>query len=91
MSKTNKPEVFEATLTLRQEGMDGDVQAFLNFSPLNPELGADGQPEAFNRMAYLMHLYLYQTGTVDENGNLIDPIGDDIEIEFEAMPARSLN
>ena len=91
-NKTNSPEVFEATLTLRQEGMDGDVQAFLNFAPLNAELGPDGQPEAYNRMAYLMQIYLYQTGMIDERGNLIDGVAADIDVEIEAYPAnRSIN
>ena len=91
-TKTNEVEVFETTLTLRQNGMDGDVQAFLSFSPLNSELGPDGQPEAYNRMAYLMQTYLYLTNTIDEHGNLVDPQSDNIDIEIEAMPAnRSIN
>jgi hypothetical protein len=90
---TNKPntETFEATLTLKQEGMDGDVQAFLTFNPLDGELGPGGQPEAYNRMAYLMQMYLYMTGMIDERGDLIDGIDDNIDVEIEALPARSIN
>lgn len=88
-TQTNKTEVFETTLTLRQEGRDGDVQAFLTFNPLNAEDGPSNQPEAYNRMACMMQMYLYLTGMVDERGDLIDGVADDIEVEIE--PTRSIN
>lgn len=89
--QTENTETFEATLTLRQEGRDGEVLAFLSFAPLDVEAGPDGQPEAFNRMAVLMQTYLYMTGMTDERGNLLEQTVDDsIDVEITEYN-RSIN
>lgn len=88
-TETNQ-ETFEATLTLRQEGRDGDVEAYLTFAPLLTEMGIDGQPEAYERMAFLMQTYLFMTGVVDERGDLVDPADLD-NIEINTIPYKSIN
>lgn len=88
-TQTNQ-EIFEATLTLRQEGKNGDVQAYLTFAPLLTEMGVDGQPEAYERMAFLMQTYLYMTGIVDEHGDLVDPSDID-KIDIDTVAYKTLN
>lgn len=70
--------------------MAGDVEAYLTFAPLLTELGTTGQPEAYERMAFLMQTYLYMTGVVDQNGDLLDA-GDLDDIEIDVAEYSRLN
>lgn len=80
-------ETFEVTFTLRQEGMDGDVSAYLDFShPPTKFLGDTAPPEAFERMVTMVQWYLYEAGFIDENGELVEQGTDDF-----VLTARKLN
>lgn len=67
-----KPITYTATLTLSQEGLDGDVVSKLSFSPLL-DVDADEVPACHDQMAHLVHYHLYTIGVVDRDGDLIDP------------------
>ena len=67
-----KPNTYTATLTLTQEGLDGDVITKLTFSPLL-DADADQIPLCHDQMANLVHFHLYSIGVVDQDGALIDP------------------
>lgn len=77
---------YEVTFTLRQETMDSDVQAHLQFShPPTQFLDTDA-PIAFDRMVGLVQAYLYHTGVVDASGELIEGEHEDLIL----TPAKGL-
>lgn len=85
MSKNEKsndknPTQYKATLTLTQNGLDGDVESFLEFEPTikldNLEsMNTEGQlpiPAAYFHMANLFQAFLESEGILDANGQIID-------------------
>lgn len=66
---------YTATFTLVQEGTDGEIHAHVSFDPLVDvnTLEEDEQPGVFEIMSHLVEQFLFLTGVVDENGDLIDP------------------
>lgn len=73
---TNQDQVFKATLSLTQYGTDGEVFLDLQFEPkLTPENVNmnDIAPTCHQIMSELAAHYLFVTGFIDEEGNLINP------------------
>lgn len=69
---TDKNLPYEVTFTLRQDGLDGDIQAFLSFSHPPTSFPTDDLvPESYERMLAIAQFYLEETGFVDSNGNII--------------------
>lgn len=62
---------YTATFVLTQDGLDGDVVSKLKFEPLLEEGGE--APLSFEIMAYLVQVFLHETGVIDEKGDLVDP------------------
>lgn len=73
MKTTNDETLYTATFTLTQTG-NGPVHSKLEFSPLTgEETPTDVAPAPFQIMSQLVAHFLYITGMIDEEGELLDP------------------
>lgn len=70
-------ETYEVTFTLRQTGMEGAVQAYVEFSHPPTDFFDKEPPQSFERMVTLVQWYLYETGIIDEDGDLIEKASQD--------------
>lgn len=69
---TNPETIYTATFKLTQKG-DGPVHSELVFDPLTgDETPTDLAPATFQIMSALVEHYLYITGMINEDGELID-------------------
>jgi hypothetical protein len=66
---------YVATFTLSQTGVDGEINAAVSFNPVVDLATVDeeAQPGVFEIMSHLVEQFLFITGVVDENGELLDP------------------
>lgn len=72
--KTTKNQTYNATFTLTQDGLEGEVKAKLTLEPeINFEEFEDIEslPFVFRAMTELAHLYLMGNGIMDREGNLL--------------------
>lgn len=96
MSK--KKTKYTATLTLTQDGLDGDIISKLKFDPLIglDDIDADGNlivPEVFELMSIAAQSYLQAAGILNEHGELIDEekLREVTEVEASDQVKRKLN
>lgn len=87
---------YSATMTLTQEGTDGEVSVAVSFEPrITPEKeeSNDEAPAVFAQMAYLFQVWLESCGIIDEDGNIsdIDEFTRRTEMDLRSFTPRSVN
>lgn len=87
-------DTYKAVFTLTQEGLNGEVYSTLEFTPLVDKNDLENVPPAYELMAGVVENFLFNTGIIDEDGELIDPAGFEAQVEMNVstMPSgRKLN
>lgn len=95
MSEKNTKTKYTATLTLTQNGIDGDVFSSLRFDPLiKPEdldsESMDGIPAAYELISLAAEAMLIRMGILNEEGELLDEEAASATVSVNAS-SRQLN
>lgn len=74
---SEKNTKYTATLTLTQDGLEGDVYSNLKFDPLIDQNNQDDEgnlviPASYELMSVAAEAFLHSAGILDENGNILD-------------------